>query len=65
MRSTVSRVDWTLVPVYAAHAHSLRSAEMRRMLVLLGGAIGGLARRLLAPGRRQARATGGPAPSSP
>ncbi len=71
MRSPASpRVDWNEIPAYAAHAHRLRSAEMRRMLVALGSAVAGLARRLLAPGGSrlksgERRLTGGPAPSSP
>ncbi len=64
MRPSHSRLDWNRIPAYSAHAHRLRSAEMRRMLVLLGSVLGGLARRWIAPGR-PGRITGGPAPSSP
>ncbi len=71
MRSPASpRIDWNEIPAFAAHAHRLRSAEMRRMLKALGIAVIGLARHLKAPGGPYPksggrRLTGGPAPSSP
>ena len=65
MKPTLPRVDWNRIPAMSAHAHRLRSAEMRRMLGLLGSLIGGLARRLTAPGGRRPRLNRGPAPSSP
>lgn len=65
MKPTVPRVDWNQIPAMSAHAHRLRSAEMRRLLGLLGSLIGGLARRLAAPGGRHPGLSRGPAPSSP
>lgn len=65
MASTSPRIDWNQIPAMSTHAHRLRSAEMRRMLVLLGSLIGGLAQRLAAPGGRRPRLNRGPAPSSP
>lgn len=65
MEPTLPRVDWNQIPAMSAHAHRLRSAEMRRLLGLLGSLIGGLARRLAAPGGRRSCLRGGPAPSSP
>ena len=59
MKPTLPRVDWNQIPAKCAHAHRLRSAEMRRMLGLLGSSIGGLARRLTAPGGRRPALTAG------
>lgn len=40
-----SCIDWDAVPGYAARAHALRSAEMRRLLGLLLAGFAQLARR--------------------
>jgi hypothetical protein len=55
---TVSRVDWDRTPDHVARAHQLRSAEMGRLLSLLGCKLIGAVRRFfgfpVVPGVRRA-----------